>query len=56
MAKSYMEDALFSLTEAKNALVKGKYHRTVRRVQESVELSLKALLRLIGIEYLANMM
>jgi len=51
MAKAYLEDAKYSLSEAKGAHKAGIYHRSVRRAQECIELSLKAVLRLIGIEY-----
>jgi len=51
MAKAYIEDAEYSLREARGAHKAGIYHRSVRRAQECTELSLKAILRLIGIEY-----
>ncbi|MEM2122684.1 MAG: HEPN domain-containing protein [Candidatus Bathyarchaeia archaeon] len=51
MAKGYLEDAAYSLREAEEALAEGRHHRAVRRAQESVELSLKAALRLLGVEY-----
>ena len=51
MAKAYLEDAEYSLREAKIAAEGKVYHRTVRRAQECVEFALKAVLRLIGIEY-----
>jgi len=51
MARGYLDDAEYSLYEAEEALAKKMYHRTVRRAQESVELSLKAVLRLLGMEY-----
>ncbi|NHV99101.1 MAG: HEPN domain-containing protein [Thaumarchaeota archaeon] len=51
MARGYLDDAEYSLYEAEEALAKKMYHRTVRRAQESVELSLKAVLRLLGVEY-----
>ncbi|MGQ9596660.1 MAG: HEPN domain-containing protein [Thermoproteota archaeon] len=51
MAKGYLDDAEYSLHEAEEALNKEMYHRTVRRAQESVELSLKAVLRLLAMEY-----
>lgn len=51
MAKAYIEDAEYSLSEAKSAHKAGIYHRSVRRAQECTELSLKAILRLIGVEY-----
>jgi len=36
MAKGYLDDAEYSLYEAKEAFSKGMYHRTIRRAQESV--------------------
>ena len=51
LAESYLEDAEYSLEEAKEAYKRELYHRVVRRCQECVELSLKATLRLLGIEY-----
>lgn len=51
MAQGYLEDAAYSLREAGEALAEERYHRAVRRAQESVELSLKAALRLLGVEY-----
>jgi HEPN domain-containing protein len=42
-ATSSMEDARESLYEAIRSLERKKYHRAVRRSQEAVELSLKAL-------------
>jgi HEPN domain-containing protein len=51
MAKGYIDDAEYSLYEAEEAFNKEMYHRAVRRAQESVELSLKAVLRLLGMEY-----
>ena len=38
-------------SEAGKALAEERYHRAVRRAQESVKLSLKAALRLLGMEY-----
>lgn len=51
MALEYIERASRTLIEARNALNSGDYPLTVRRSQEAVELSLKAALRLLGIEY-----
>lgn len=51
MAESFISDASYSLEEAKQAVNRGIYHRAVRRAQECVELSLKAALRLLGVEY-----
>lgn len=49
MARAYLEDASYSLREAREALSAKRYHRVVRRAQESVELSLKAALRLLAV-------
>jgi HEPN domain-containing protein len=51
MAEAYLADAKRSLGEAERAEQDGAYHRTVRRAQECVELALKAVLRLVGVEY-----
>ncbi|MEM3587387.1 MAG: HEPN domain-containing protein [Candidatus Jordarchaeaceae archaeon] len=51
MAKAYFRDSEFSLREAKTALKQGLNHRAIRRAQESVELAIKAILRLIGRDY-----
>jgi len=51
LAEAYLEDAEYTLEEARRALERGYYHRAVRRAQECVELCLKAVLRLYGIEY-----
>jgi len=51
LAEGYLEDAEYSLNEAEVAYKKKFYHRVVRRCQECVELSLKAVLRLYGAEY-----
>ncbi|MBS7645730.1 HEPN domain-containing protein [Candidatus Bathyarchaeota archaeon] len=51
MARGYLEDAAYSLREAYEALAEERHHRAVRRAQESVELSLKAALRLLGVEH-----
>ncbi len=48
---AYIKDARTIADEAKESLDKGHYHRTVRKCQEAVELGLKGLLRLVGIEY-----
>ena len=42
LAEAYLEDAEYTLGEAKMALERGYYHRAVRRAQECVELCLKA--------------
>lgn len=51
LGEAYLEDADLSLEECRIALDRGYYHRAVRRAQECVELCLKAVLRLFGIEY-----
>ncbi len=51
IAQAYLDDARIIFDEAKESLQKGHFHRTVRKCQESVELALKALLRMKGIEY-----
>jgi len=51
IAKAYIKDAEIILEEARESFQKGYYHRTVRKCQESVELALKGLLSLKGIEY-----
>ena len=54
MAKAYLRDSEYSLQEAKNALREGLFHKAVRRAQESVELAIKAVLRLMGLDYPKN--
>lgn len=51
LGEAYLEDASLSLEECRIALDNGYYHRAVRRAQECVELCLKAVSRLFGIEY-----
>ncbi|MGB9728167.1 MAG: HEPN domain-containing protein [Nitrososphaeria archaeon] len=51
MALDYMEPALRCLEEAELAFSKEDYAGTVRRSQEALELSSKAILRMSGIEY-----
>jgi len=51
MAEAYVKDARRSLREAQLSREEGAYHRCVRRAQECVELALKGVLRLLGIEY-----
>jgi len=50
-AKSMLKEAEECLEEAKRAYAKASYNLAVRRAQETVELALKGILRLIGIEY-----
>lgn len=51
IARSYIKDAAIIFEESEESFKKGRYHRTARKCQESVELALKGLLRLKGIEY-----
>ncbi|MBS7288278.1 MAG: HEPN domain-containing protein [Candidatus Freyarchaeota archaeon] len=51
MAKDYLRKARRCLLESENAFSDGDYPMTVRRAQECVELSLKAVLRAFTIEY-----
>ncbi len=51
MASSYMRQALSRLKDAEDALKEGNYPYALRLSQECVELSLKASLKLVGIEY-----
>jgi HEPN domain-containing protein len=51
LAEEYLRRDERYLTEARNAYAEGNFPNTIRRSQESVELSVKAALRLLGIEY-----
>jgi len=51
MAKDYADRAQWSLKEAEDALRNGKNAICVRRSQEALELSTKAVLRRLAIEY-----
>jgi HEPN domain-containing protein len=51
LASSYLRQAESRLKDAEDALKEGNHPYTVRLCQECVELSLKASLRLVGIEY-----
>jgi HEPN domain-containing protein len=51
MAAAYLEQAGARLQAARRALRSGNHPFTVRLAQECVELSLKAALRLYGVEY-----
>lgn len=51
MAQDHIIWALGSLDEARGALAKGDYPRAVRRAQECIELSIKAVLRCLSIEF-----
>jgi len=50
MARSYLRQAEERVSHASEALLNGNYAFVVRQSQEAVELSLKAALRLVGIE------
>ncbi|MEM2499642.1 MAG: HEPN domain-containing protein [Sulfolobales archaeon] len=50
MAQSYLRQAEERIRHAKEALERGNYPYVVRQCQESVELLLKAALRLVGVE------
>ncbi|HEB31078.1 MAG TPA: HEPN domain-containing protein [Spirochaetes bacterium] len=49
--KSYIEGAKIIFSEAIESLKRGHYHRTIRKCQEAVELGVKGLLRIVGVEY-----
>lgn len=51
MALEYIRRASRTLNEAKNAFMAADYPLTIRRAQETVELSLKAVLRFLAVEY-----
>jgi len=51
IAKSYLRQAEARLKDAEDALIEENYPYTVRLSQECVELSLKAVLKAVGIEY-----
>lgn len=51
LAKSYIYQASSRVKDAREALDEKNYPYAVRLSQEAVELSLKAVLRLVGIEY-----
>jgi len=50
MARNYLRQAQARTQTAETAVSQGNYAYAVRQSQEAVELSLKAALRLIGIE------
>ena len=50
MCRAYLEEAQRRVRTAENALSEGAYAYCIRQCQEAVELSLKAALRLVGIE------
>jgi len=51
IAKSYLKQAEASLKDARDALSEDNYPYAVRLSQECVELSLKAALKAVGIDY-----
>ena len=51
LAKDYLERAKNRIIDAMSALNRGAFPEVVRYSQECVELSLKAVLRVVGIEY-----
>lgn len=51
VAKAYLRQAEARLKDARDALFEGNYPYAVRLSQECVELSLKAALKAVGIEY-----
>jgi HEPN domain-containing protein len=51
VARSYLRHAEARLRDAKEALAEGLYSYALRLSQECVELSLKASLKIVGIEY-----
>ncbi len=51
MALDYLNRARSRLIDAESAFKRGDYPETVRYSQEAVELSLKSVLRIIGVEY-----
>jgi HEPN domain-containing protein len=51
MAEDYLADSASILSEAKAAKDMGRHHRAIRLSQESLELTLKAILRSVGVEY-----
>lgn len=50
MAEAYVREALRRLETARRALSEGAHAYCIRQSQEAVELSLKAALRLVGVE------
>lgn len=51
LAKDYLERAKNRIIDATSALTRGAFPEVIRYSQECVELSLKAVLRVVGIEY-----
>lgn len=50
MARAYLRQAEERIKHAEEAFVDGNFAYVIRQCQESVELALKASLRLIGVE------
>jgi len=50
MARSYIRQALTRITTVKRAIETHNYAYAIRQAQEAVELALKGILRLVGIE------
>ena len=51
LAKDYLNEANFRVETAENVINKKAYAYCVRQCQEAVELSLKAALRIVGLDY-----
>lgn len=51
MAENYLRDSESILTEAEAARTRELHHRAIRLSQESFELTLKAILRAVAVEY-----
>ncbi|MGP3666801.1 MAG: HEPN domain-containing protein [Candidatus Bathyarchaeota archaeon] len=51
VARAYLRQAVARLKDAKEAFLESNYPYAVRLSQECVELSLKAVLKVVGIEY-----
>jgi HEPN domain-containing protein len=51
MAEDYLAESASILSEARAAKDMGRHHRAIRLSQECLELTLKAILRSVGVEY-----
>ena len=51
MAENYISDSTSILSEAKEARGRKLHHRAIRLSQESFELTVKGILRAVGVEY-----
>jgi HEPN domain-containing protein len=51
LAEDYIRRAMRYLREAENAFSEGDFASTIRRSQECIELSVKSVLRAVGIEF-----